>query len=332
MSQYFDKTRFDVYLVILDVRNPFFSLDLTGVKVVDLKTIKSSRSFFSLLNLIKKEKPYAIFTTGGQVNILLSLISLFVYVPVIIARETNLLDVFVKYRGFKAKFWDRFTGLSYRRFKFGICQSAEIKLSLKDKYGINDNKLVVIPNPVISNELCKVENTGRIKNLVVVCRLSPEKGIERVINMFSKLPDDYKLTIIGDGILREDLKSLIESQQLSHRIQMTGQISNVINRLVEFDLFLLGSYTEGFPNAVIEALSVGVPVVAFKVSGISEIIKPGFNGYIIEQNEEAEFIKKVQLSLTQQWNHREIKQDIQNRFDIKAVVKSYENLVDGKIL
>ena len=69
ISQYFNQTEYDVSLVVFDSREPFFSPSVAGLRVVDIKTIRASRSFLKLLNLIKKERPFAIFSTGGEVRV-----------------------------------------------------------------------------------------------------------------------------------------------------------------------------------------------------------------------------------------------------------------------
>jgi UDP-N-acetylglucosamine:LPS N-acetylglucosamine transferase len=76
LAQNIEKTSHDVTIVLLNAKDPFFSLDLPGVRIIDLQTVRASRSFFKLLDLLKKEKPDTIFTTGGQINVLLGLMSL----------------------------------------------------------------------------------------------------------------------------------------------------------------------------------------------------------------------------------------------------------------
>ena len=150
LAQYFDKSVYDVSLVLLDSRDPFFSTDLEGVRIVNLNSIRASHSFFKLSKLIKEEKPYAVFTTGGHINTLLSCISIFVPIPKLIGRESNVMDIMSKLGGFRDRFWDLFVRATYKRINIGVCQSQEIRRSLANHYRVPERKLVVIPNPVIS--------------------------------------------------------------------------------------------------------------------------------------------------------------------------------------
>ena len=79
LAQNFNSSLYDVTLVILNTSNAFFSLDLKNVNVVDLKTIKASKSVLKLYNLIHKEKPDVVCSTGGQVDMLVGFISLFLH-------------------------------------------------------------------------------------------------------------------------------------------------------------------------------------------------------------------------------------------------------------
>lgn len=329
LSQHFNKSEFEVSLILLDSRNPFFSPELDQIKVVNLNTIRASKSFFKLLKLIKDEKPYAIFTTGGHISTLLSILSFFVKIPCLIGRETSVIDIMMTFGGPKAKLLDMFVSAVYKRINIGVCQSDEVKQSLARKYHIPLKKLVVIPNPVIPNQILKenTNNNNLKKRIIVVARLSIEKGLFRLLQIFKDLPADYSLNIAGDGPLREEILDRITELHLSDRVKLVGEVKDINTLIAKHDLMLLTSFTEGFPNAVIEALSVGIPVVSFLVGGIPNIIKNGFNGYIIPQDDLQTFKKYTIKACNQSWNSAAIKNDVNMRFGIDKVVARYESLI-----
>lgn len=328
LSQYFNKAEFDVSLVLLDLRNPFFSPELEGIRVVNLNSIRASKSFFKLYKLIKQERPYAVFTTGGHISTLLSIISCFVKIPYLIGRETSVIDIMITFAGPRAKLLDLFVGATYKRIRIGVCQSDEVKQSLARKYNIPVRKLVVIPNPVIPNNILKEKNHNPLnKRLIVVARLSIEKGLFRLLDIFKDLPPDYSLNIAGEGPLRSEILDRINELQLENRVKLVGEVKDINSFLAKHDLMLLTSYTEGFPNVVVEALSVGVPVVSFLVGGIPNIIKNGFNGYIIQQDDLQTFKKYTVKSCNQNWDSAAIKRDVNARFGIDKVVARYESLI-----
>jgi glycosyltransferase involved in cell wall biosynthesis len=77
---------------------------------------------------------------------------------------------------------------------------------------------------------------------------------------------------------------------------------------------------------VVESLSVGTPVVSFKVGGISDIIVPGFNGFIVQQNDLGAFGKQILESCEKRWDTEAIRKDIFNRFSLEKVTGYYEAL------
>ena len=327
LSQYFDKSVYDVYLVVLDSRETFYSRDLAGVKIIDLNSPRASNSVFKLRKLINDEKPFAVFTTGGHINTLLALISIFVNIPRLIGRESNVMDIMTKLGGIKENFWNMFLGLTYYRFDIAVCQSIEIQKSLANHYNITESKLIVIPNPVLPMDLIKLSDRSKSKKIIIVARLAIEKGIIRFLQVLSKLPKEYTLTIAGEGPLKMMILKEIELLKLTDRVKLLGVVREIPKLISSHDLLVLPSVTEGFPNVVLESLAVGVPVVAFGVGGIRAMIKPDFNGYIIAQDDLQDFEKCVVKACQKKWDHSAIKADVETRFGVKKIVKQYEALL-----
>lgn len=327
LSQNLNKELYEVTIVILDSSRTFFSLDLEDLRIIDLKTKRASRSFFKLYGLLKKEQPYAVFTTGGQINILVGVISLFVKIPHLIARPTNVFGKSFNSPG-KDKLLSSFGKLFYRRFDKVICQSDEIKNSICEAFQLPPEKLIVIPNPVVPTTITKrtMSQPSTFK-LISVARLVPQKGHERLLEAMAGLPDQYLLTVAGDGPLKSFLIAKAEELGISHRVSFVGIVKDITDLISKHDLFVLPSFKEGFPNAVIESLSVGTPVVAFKVGGVSAIITDGFNGYIVEEDDLKGFTRSIVKASNRPWDTNAIKEDITSRFAISTIVSNYERLL-----
>ncbi|GAA4087044.1 glycosyltransferase [Mucilaginibacter panaciglaebae] len=326
LAQNFDKSKYEVSLVILNSRNDSLQKNLKDVTIVDLKTLNASRSFFALWKLIRNERPYAIFSTAAHINILVALVSVFVKVRWLIGRESNIYRQIVDFGGFKTKFWGLFVGICYKRFDIVICQSVEMKNSFLNDFTIPAKKLIVIANPVITPVINQKAAPGN--KLVIVARLSAEKGHIRLLNILFNLPQAFTLTIAGDGELKQDIANQIEVLGLKKRIKMLGTINNVSEVIAQNNVFVLTSYTEGFPNVVLESLAVGVPVVTFRVGGIEEIIKPGFNGFIAEQDDLNAFRNYLILACNRNWDGAGISNDILNRFSVNRISRQYESLIN----
>lgn len=326
LSQSFNKDLYEVTIVLLSTGDSFYSTDLQGVKIIDLKTVKASRSFYKLYNLIKREKPDVIFSTGGQVNLLMGILSFAIKGLTLIARPTNQDNS--KFLTLKAKALRVFSTSMYQRFDKIVCQSEEIKTHIESKHQISAEKLLVIPNPVVLNKIVRpVPDNKNIKRLIVVARLTDQKGISRLLDIMNLLPPNYHLSIVGDGILRDEIGNKIITLNLSERVKMLGMINNVVEVISANDLFVLPSFIEGFPNVAVESLSVGTPIVSFQVGGISEILVEGFNGYIVEQNDLTAFKQMILQACERSWDTEAIRKDIFDRFGLEKVTERYQNLI-----
>ncbi|NEU08812.1 glycosyltransferase [Flavihumibacter sp. R14] len=329
LCQAFDKSKFDITVVLLNSQNNAFSLNVLGVRIIDLKTIKASRSFIPLLKLFKAEKPYAVYSTGGQINMLVATVSVFCSIPHLIGRSTNIPHERKKYAGFKSRALSLLEIFVYRNFDYLVCQSKEMLASWASKSFINSKKLVMIGNPVLQPDIIRSTELREVMiKLIIVGKMSSVKGHDRLIEIFRELPDNYHLTIAGgDGGTENLVKQRIRELNLCSRVTMIGQISNVCEQIARHRIFLLTSYSEGFPNVILEALSVGTPVVTFRVGGVSDFIIDDFNGYIVEQGDIAKFRDSIVKASEKLWDHKAISADIQKRFSVSQIVKQYEQLI-----
>jgi len=125
-------------------------------------------------------------------------------------------------------------------------------------------KSVVIPNPV-SDEFYQHDWSGKGQNIVAIGRLHSQKNYPLLIKAFAKISQQYKntnLDIYGDGTLKENLKHLCKELGVSKRVNFHGTVSNIPEILENSKLFVMSSNYEGMPNALMEAMAVGVPVIS----------------------------------------------------------------------
>lgn len=173
--------------------------------------------------------------------------------------------------------------------------------SLKEFYGkelINSKcECVYIPNVIES--IPEKSSSLSNKRLISVGRLSPEKGFMDLLKIFTLLHKDYPywtLDIVGDGVEKEKLEKFIEEYELQDFVTLHGfRDKDYIDKLLhESSIYLLTSYTESFGIVLIEAMSHGVPCIAFdSAEGARELIQSGKNGYLIKNRSYTAFIKKV---------------------------------------
>lgn len=171
--------------------------------------------------------------------------------------------------------------LTYKYAAGIIAQTEFAKEVLYDK--TKNTNIKVIPNPVKSIQ--RFPDFKKDKIILNVGRLVPEKGQKYAIEAFSKLSNnEWKLIILGDGPLRNELENLIRELKVEDRVLLLGSVHNVDEWLAKASIFVFPSVSEGFPNALVEAMAAGLPVVSFDCdAGPRDIIKHNKNGMLIEQ-------------------------------------------------
>jgi len=131
-----------------------------------------------------------------------------------------------------------------------------------------------------------LRQSNNIKNeefvYVFVGRLNRDKGIRELLLAFEQLPDNSQLLIVG-GI---DKSAPISEQELKimqehPRIHWLGFQSDIRPALLAADIMVLPSYREGFPNVILQAGAMELPVIATDISGCNEVIEPGLNGWLV---------------------------------------------------
>ncbi|MGG1396572.1 glycosyltransferase [Bacillus salipaludis] len=125
-------------------------------------------------------------------------------------------------------------------------------------------------------------------NFVNMGRLSPEKDQNKLIKAFAKVSEKYdnvKLYIIGDGVLGKKLKRLVRSLNMEDKIYFTGQMSNPFYLINKCDCFVLSSNHEGQPMVLLEALTLGKPIISTDIAGSRSVLKGGY-GHLVENTEE----------------------------------------------
>jgi len=127
-----------------------------------------------------------------------------------------------------------------------------------------------------------------------VARLAPVKNHTLVLRALQRLDEDVHLVLIGEGSSRHALEELAKELHIDRRVHFTGQLVETENLHQFFDVSVLCSRSEGFPNAVIEALAAGCPVVATPVGGVPEVIIERQTGMLVPVDEPDALAASVQ--------------------------------------
>lgn len=222
--------------------------------------------------------------------------------------------------------------IAFRRIQGFVFQSEGAKDFFTDTI---KKKATVIPNPISVPEgdytaPCK----DRLKKIVNVGRLHPQKNQALLIEAFSKLSSDfseYSLEIFGDGVLREELIKKIKHLNLENRVFLKGTTSNIYEEMYNASLFVLSSDFEGMPNALMEAMALGVPCVSTdcRPGGARALIHDGENGFIVPIGN----VERLKCAMEKALRYDELErmcileQNIRQTHSEKAVFKRWRDYI-----
>lgn len=179
-----------------------------------------------------------------------------------------------------------------------IAQSSEMHDEILDYYSTSEGKVEIILNAINSGQITQLAleyipyNSYEGTTLVAVGSLWSAKGFEFLIRAVRKLKDDFglnvRLFIVGENLVPDSdydtyLRELINDLDLGNQVFLEGYKSNPYPYMKHADIFVLSSLKEGFPNVVLEALSLQVPCVVTDCVDFREIIATDRNGYIVQK-------------------------------------------------
>jgi len=329
VSQNLDKTKFEAVLVVLGHKKDA----IYNVKDIDVHYLGRPRlmkSIKPLFSIIAKQKPDIVLGSIAHVNRLLTLFSVYFKHIRFVGREASLNGIINKFtvqKGFK---YHKLYKNYHKNLDLIICQSHEMADNVKKRFKISSEKINVINNPISSNLPLRTApiNNNETRELITIGRLSLEKGHKRIIELLSKLEIPYRYTIIGDGDQEDALTQYAKDVNVLENIRYIKYTDNVSKYLSESDLFLQGSFVEGFPNALLESCVIGTPVVAFRApGGTQEIVDHGINGYLAEN--ESDYLSYINKALSQQWNPSDIKNSVVKKFSSDIILKRYEDAFEN---
>ena len=191
---------------------------------------------------------------------------------------------------------DRFV---YRFYDQILCISPEVKNQLQRFLKIPDNKLKIVTNGINITKINSAKGYNRTemgysradKTIIMVAGFRIEKDHETLIKVVKKLPEGYKLLLVGDGYRREIIESLIKQLDIESKVKLLGIRTDVYSLLKMSDIAVMSSHWEGFGLAAAEAMAAGVPLIASNVEGLAQVV--GNSGVLFEKGNVEDLRKKI---------------------------------------
>ena len=175
--------------------------------------------------------------------------------------------------------------LCFRLNRRVVTVSNDIAMHLSKLFPAFVYKIVMIPNGVdslsLQNNPHKIVEKSTI-NLIMVGSLIPRKAVSTALYALDILPQEFVLTILGDGPEMSRLRSLVNNLGMNERVCFAGHIQpeQISLWFADADVLVMTSKSEGRPNVVLEALAAGIPVVGSDIPGLRELILPNVNGVL----------------------------------------------------
>lgn len=207
----------------------------------------------------------------------------------------------------------RTAGIAAKILKIPLVHRVGLKTDIVDKFDFRlTHKFLVskilVPSKIMKDEL--IENFSFIKGddikviyngknvffkknesvhkpvkFLITSKVEPAKGHHYLLPVLKSLKDlnyNFIFDIYGEGGLFEWVSAFIKDNGLSRNVFMKGFVTDLKDKISDYDFGVLTSFSEGFPNVILEYMASGLPVISTNVSGIKEIVEDGKNGFLFE--------------------------------------------------
>lgn len=195
----------------------------------------------------------------------------------------------------------------------------------------------VVPNGVSREALARRgAATGSSRTVVAAGRLDPQKGFDLLIPAFAqatrKFPD-WSLKILGEGPERPRLERLVDAEGVGGRVTFPGTVRDPFRHLQEAAVFALSSRYEGFPNVLLEAMTLGLAVVAADCPcGPAEIVRDGVDGLLVDPDSVSALARGLERLMGDDDLRRRLGRqatDVADRFAPDAVATQWLEILDA---
>jgi GalNAc-alpha-(1->4)-GalNAc-alpha-(1->3)-diNAcBac-PP-undecaprenol alpha-1,4-N-acetyl-D-galactosaminyltransferase len=326
----------EVHLVLLAKRERFYVLPSQVIihephfnYIKNSRLVAYFRTFLYLRGKLKIIKPDSVLSFGEMYNSFVLISSFFLSIKVFVSDRSSPTANFGIWHSLLKK-------ILYRKAEGIIAQTEKAKEIILEK--VWNTNVSVIGNPIkIDNEVSG--DPDRENSVLMVGRIIRTKHQDKLIELFSRIDiPGWKLIIVGDDHSQKSnnlkqLATLIKDLKAEDKIILKGLQADVDRFYSSSSIFAFTSSSEGFPNVILEAMSAGLPVIAFDcTAGPSELIKNNENGYLIPLFDFEQFKEKLEILMGDQNLRLSFglkSKELAQNFSIETIGNEYYRFLTG---
>ena len=327
LTDFFTKNGIECYIITNKIGSNEYTVP-QNVKRFFLSNKKKISNIFRLRKLLKSLTPTALVVMGTSEAIIAIPAAAGLGIRTVISERndpTNYLGnkLVISISRFLMRYADDF-----------IFQTEQAKLFYDKKL---KGKGQVIYNPIIASDIPNPWDKKRARKIVAVGRLEPQKNHKLLIEAFSDLcakRPEFQLEIYGNGSLKDMLNSEILKRKMEDKILLCGNHPDVLARIRNAYAFVLPSNFEGMPNALIEAMCLGLPCISTDCpcGGPSALIQNHNNGILIPCNDKNALVDALLFlienpSIAEAYGQKAL--EVKELLDISNIGKQWESIIFG---
>ena len=296
-----------------------------------IKIIRPIERVTKLRDYIKYYNPDCVVSFLADVNIHTILACRYSNIPLIVSERND------PYQDPEQKIIRKMRDFLYNKVDGLVLQTNDAKQYFDLKIAKNFSR-TVIANPLTPN--LSYFKQGIVHNrMITACRLNSQKNLKMMINAIknvNKSGIDCYLDIYGDGPLRDELQNYINKNDIEDKVHLKGFSKNIHDEMINSKGFLISSNYEGISNSMLEALAIGIPVVATDcpIGGAKMFIKNKKNGWLTSVGNEKEFTSAITELLSNYNKAIDMGKEatkIRDILDVDIICQEWMNFINGVI-
>jgi glycosyltransferase involved in cell wall biosynthesis len=337
-----NRNQYDILVACLQRSGPLLSeVESLGVSVVEfpidsLYNFRAAKLFAQLVRFLRRERIQIVHTFDFYTSIFAVPAARLAGVPVVLASRRELLNL-------RTPWQQRAIRVACSMATGVVVNSRAVGQDMAGVESGGRSKIDILPNCI---DLDKFEHNSSIQEIRrelglsptsiligALGNLRPEKNLETFLMAARSIADaipSAEFLVIGDGPEGNELKSLANDLHLSESVHFLGERPDVPDLLAALDILVMSSYSESFPNAILEAMAAGKPVVATNVGGIPEVVEEGQTGFLVPARDPEAMSDRILLlcrdSVLRLQMGRVARARVESNFTVQAVTAKLEGI------